>query len=232
VDAPNRPESAVTAVLLLALGCGLVAGAPLVVGARRGIVVRRGAALTQRSRPGRRRLLRPGAAVVLAQLPVLRVLASIGRTRRARERGAAMRRELPVALDLLAVAVRSGATPYLAVELVAPWAPPTIAPVLRDITRRCSLGATFVESLERAGRADDGLAPLVAALSTSERFGAPVGDRLSERAADARAAWRRLAEAHARRVPVRLLFPLVFLVLPAFAALTVVPELLAGFGAV
>ena len=38
------------------------------------------------------------------------------------------------------------------------------------------------------------------------------------------------AEAHARRIPVRLLFPLVFLVLPAFVLLTVVPGLAAGLG--
>jgi hypothetical protein len=42
---------------------------------------------------------------------------------------------------------------------------------------------------------------------------------------------RRRAEARARTVPVRLLFPLVFLVLPAFALLTVVPAVLGGLGA-
>jgi len=35
----------------------------------------------------------------------------------------------------------------------------------------------------------------------------------------------------ARTVPVRLLFPLVFLVLPAFGLLTVVPALLTSFRA-
>ncbi len=39
---------------------------------------------------------------------------------------------------------------------------------------------------------------------------------------------RRRAEARARTVPVRLLFPLVFCVLPAFVLLTVVPVLLDG----
>ena len=52
----------------------------------------------------------------------------------------------------------------------------------------------------------------------------PTGRRGSRRAATRR------AEAHARRIPVRLLFPLVFLVLPAFVLLTVVPGLAAGLG--
>jgi tight adherence protein C len=46
-------------------------------------------------------------------------------------------------------------------------------------------------------------------------------------AAEVRAERRRRAEAAARRVPVKLLFPLVLCVLPAFGLLTVVP-LLAG----
>jgi len=65
-------------------------------------------------------------------------------------------------------------------------------------------------------------------LALSERSGAPTAELLERLADEARADLRRRAEAHARRVPVRLLFPLVFLVLPAFGLLTVVPALLAG----
>jgi hypothetical protein len=57
----------------------------------------------------------------------------------------------------------------------------------------------------------------------------PVGPALARLAAEQRAELRRHAEANARRVPVRFLFPLVFVVLPAFGLLTVIPTLLAGF---
>ena len=56
---------------------------------------------------------------------------------------------------------------------------------------------------------------------------APVAPALERVAFDARADRRRGAEEAARRVPVKLLFPLVACILPAFAALTVLP-LLAG----
>ena len=72
------------------------------------------------------------------------------------------------------------------------------------------------------------LRPLVDALLASDRLGAPVGPALARLAAEERAALRRRSEAHARRVPVRLLFPLTFLVLPAFVLITVVPGLAAG----
>ena len=64
----------------------------------------------------------------------------------------------------------------------------------------------------------------------ADRTGAPVAPALERLAAEERTQLRRRAEARARKVPVRLLFPLVFLVLPAFGLLTVVPALLAGFG--
>jgi tight adherence protein C len=70
---------------------------------------------------------------------------------------------------------------------------------------------------------------LADALLASDRLGAPVGPALARLATEERAALRRRAEAHARRVPVRMLFPLVFLVLPAFGLLTLAPALLSGF---
>ena len=74
------------------------------------------------------------------------------------------------------------------------------------------------------------LQPLTDALLASDRLGAPVGDALARLAVEERAGLRRRAEAEARTVPVRLLFPLVFLVLPAFGLLTVVPTLVSSFG--
>ena len=69
--------------------------------------------------------------------------------------------------------------------------------------------------------------PLVAALVSCERDGAALSAPLERAAHVARDVRRRDAEVAARRVPVRLVLPLVACVLPAFALLTVVP-LLAG----
>jgi tight adherence protein C len=74
------------------------------------------------------------------------------------------------------------------------------------------------------------LRALADALLATDRLGVPVGPVLARLAHEERTALRRAAEAHARRIPVRLLFPLVFLVLPAFVLLTVVPGLAAGLG--
>ena len=93
----------------------------------------------------------------------------------------------------------------------------------------CALGASFDAALDDAARSAPRLRPLVEALLASDRLGAPVGPALgTARSRGAPPRFDDRAETHARRVPVRLLFPLVFLVLPAFVLLTVVPGLAAG----
>ncbi|MDP8938520.1 MAG: type II secretion system F family protein, partial [Actinomycetota bacterium] len=72
-------------------------------------------------------------------------------------------------------------------------------------------------------RAGEAVRPLVAALIASERYGAPLVAGLERLAGEVRADRRRRAEEAARKVPVKLLFPLVACTLPAFALLTVAP---------
>jgi tight adherence protein C len=57
----------------------------------------------------------------------------------------------------------------------------------------------------------------------SERYGAPLGPGLERLAYEVRADRRRRAEEAARKIPVKLLFPLVSCTLPAFGLLTVAP---------
>ncbi len=129
---------------------------------------------------------------------------------------------------MLGVAVDAGCTPFLAVQTAATWGPPLIAARFRIVLRECALGTSFERALDNVAGATPALRPMTDALLASDRLGAPVGPALARLAAEERTALRRAAEAHARKVPVRLLFPLVFLVLPAFVLLTVVPGLASG----
>ena len=94
--------------------------------------------------------------------------------------------------------------------------------------RSCRLGVPFDVALTALGTSTPTLRSLTDALAVTERSGAPIGPALARLADDSRASTRRRAEARARTVPVRLLFPLVFLVLPAFALLTVAHALISG----
>jgi Flp pilus assembly protein TadB len=160
------------------------------------------------------------AAVAVATAPA--------RARRSRGARARMHRELPVAVDLVGVAAGSGCTPYQAVEVAERWSPDVLRAPLRSVLRACALGASFEDALRDGERSVPVLAPLLEVLRSSARLGTPMAPALERLAADVRADVRREAEARARTVPVRLLFPLVFLVLPAFVLLTVLPAVAGG----
>ena len=219
-------------VWVVAVGWGLVLAAPLVRRARRRRVATRAAALTREAPTTgvRRRSLLRATVGRLPLGPVGRVLGALLLRRRARRREESLTVELPVALDVLGVAVGAGCTPFLAVEVAAHWAPPTIGGHLAAVLRACGLGMSFADALDDMATTTPRLRPLADALLASDRLGAPVGPALQRLAAEERAGLRRRAEAEARTVPVRLLFPLVFLVLPAFGLLTVVPTLVSSLG--
>jgi type II secretion system (T2SS) protein F len=159
---------------------------------------------------------------------VVRVAGAAARLRRARRRDDDIARELAAVVDLVGVGVAAGCTPYLAVEIGARWAPPLLRRALDDVVRACALGQSFDDALRELGVRMPSARALTDTLRTSARLGAPVAPALGHLAADVRADLRRRAEARARTVPVRLCFPLVGCILPAFALLTVVPVVLDG----
>jgi pilus assembly protein TadC len=218
---------------VLGASWGVLVALPVVARARRLVIAGRmpGPSSTRGS-PLRVRSIavfgRASARLAAIGGPVVRVLADLRARRAKRSAERQVARELPIVLDLLGVAVDAGCTPYLAVETAAHWSPPVIAHEFGSVLRACALGVGFHTALgQLAGRAPQ-LRPLADALLATERLGAPVGPMLARLAAEERTALRLRAEAHARRVPIRLLFPLVFLVLPAFVLLTVVPGLASG----
>jgi hypothetical protein len=217
---------------LIGIAWGTLAALPLLRAARRADVVLRAprrvpsrpAAFVRFSSRARHALER----VTAATGPLGRVARGVLATRQSHAARRALERELPITLDLLAVAVGAGCTPYLAVDVASRWAPPAAAASFSSVIVACSIGECFAIALDDAASATPPLRPLADALLSAERLGAPIEPALGRLAAEERASLRRRAEAHARRIPVRLLFPLVFLVLPAFVLLTVVPGLAAG----
>ena len=144
--------------------------------------------------------------------------------RRERRRLAALAADLPDVVDLLVLAVGAGLTVHLAVRSVARRAPGPLGAELARACEETSLGRRLGDALDDLpARAGEACRPLVAALLASERYGAPLGAGLERLAHEVRADRRRRAEEAARKIPVKLLFPLVSCTLPAFALLTVAP---------
>lgn len=192
-------------------------------------------------------MIEPVVAVALAALAagLASVAASAALPRRARVRGprvsrlrwdrrsAAGRRrdldrEVPQLLDLLASASAAG------LSAVAGLREAVVAlrgPLAEELSR--SLGSVdlggrwrteLAELSERLALPD--LRRVVAILARTETLGTSLSEATRELAADVRNARRAAVAERARTAPVKMLFPLVFLILPAFLLLTVVPVLL------
>jgi tight adherence protein C len=206
---------------LLAIGWGVLVALPIVIAASRASARGRFRQLgPTRTRPPRRVVRRAVPA------PVRRVVDRFVARRRARREAAVLGRELPLVLDLLQVAVSAGCTPYRALELTQRWGPPVCGAAFGSALDATRVGSSLPDALDALALGAPPLTPVTDVLLASDRLGAPAGPALTRLAHDVRADLRRRAEARARTLPVKLLFPLVFLVLPAFGLLTVVPALL------
>jgi tight adherence protein C len=148
--------------------------------------------------------------------------------RLARRRTEEAQAAVPDLLDLVAVSVGAGLTARLALDRAVAAMPGPLAEHLAPARREVALGSPWRRALhgaaDRSGLRD--LRRLASALERSERLGSPVADRLRDLAREVRAERRALEEERARRAPVAMLFPLVFLILPAFVLAAVAPAVL------
>ncbi len=220
-------------IRVLAVAWGAIALTPFIVLIRRLAASDRVSSLGGRraraSRPTRRvHLFRARVAGFPPLRSIGRVVVAPSRARRRRQLDDEMARQVAVAVDLVGVGVAAGHTPYLAVRLGARWSPPLVARELDTAVHACTIGQSFDDALRELGRRAPGTRALAETLRTSARLGSPAAPALARLAAELRADLRRRAEARARTVPVRLCFPLVGCILPAFALLTVIPAVVAG----
>lgn len=138
---------------------------------------------------------------------------------------------LPDAVDLLAIAARAGLPAAAAVATVGERAPPPLGTAFAVVVARAERGERFADALDELARVGgDPGAALRSVLRASADDGADLLVGLERLGADARDARRRLAEENARRIPVRLLAPLVACSLPAFALLSIVPIVVSALG--
>ncbi len=168
------------------------------------------------------------AGAVGGLLMLLATVAAVVARQRARrhDRMRHIERNLPEVIDLLGLVVGAGRPTVSALADISPRVVEPFRSELAAVAKRAGAGEPFTESVRRLR---DTLGPSVSsvvhAVTAAENDGAPLQPAL-ERAADEAHRRRRVrAEEAARRVPVLMLFPLVFCILPAFCLLTVVPVL-------
>jgi tight adherence protein C len=177
-----------------------------------------------------------GVVVVLAPVLAAVTLRSpaffVARVSRRRLR--AIDRDVPLLLDVLSLASYAGLPPPAALRRAVDVMDGPLAAELSMALEDVDLGSRWRDRLERLSRDLDvaDLDRAVSVLIRSESIGSATAEPIAILADDIRASRRAIASERARKAPVQMLFPLVFLVLPAFLLLTVVPVLVATLGSI
>lgn len=161
-----------------------------------------------------------GVALVMGVLAPQAVL-----SRRGRLRLEQIDREMPELVDLLVVGVESGMGLIGAMRLAAQRVQGPLGEELRLTLQQQSLGASTIEALENLMERSDthGVRAFVRAITQGERLGVSIGHIMRALAEDMRKHRKALAEERANKTPVKILFPLVFLILPAMFILMLMP---------
>jgi len=168
-----------------------------------------------------------GPASGLLALSGVVVSVAVRRRSRRRRRVQQVERHLPEVIDLLGLMVGAGRPTVTALADVGPRVSEPFRSELLAVVRRTAAGEPFVDSVRRLrDTLGVSVSPVVHAVTAAEIDGTPLRPALQRAADEAHRRRRVRAQEAARRVPVLMLFPLVFCVLPAFCLLTVVPLLL------
>jgi tight adherence protein C len=138
---------------------------------------------------------------------------------------------LPDALDLMVVCVEAGcgldqAIQKTSIELEISH--PELANELKLITTEVRAGKPRLEAFRNfAARTKvDDVKSLVAMLVQTDRFGTSVAQALRTHAETSRTKRRQRAEERAAKIGVKLVFPLVFFLFPAFYVVTLGPAVI------
>jgi tight adherence protein C len=126
-------------------------------------------------------------------------------------------REMPELVDLLVTTVEAGVGFASAVQMVARRITGPLGQELRLALQEQSMGMTIEEALRNMlSRVDSvSMRAFVQAIQQGQVLGVSIGKILRDLALDMRKHRRQLAEERAQKAPTKLLFPLVFLILPA-----------------
>jgi tight adherence protein C len=144
------------------------------------------------------------------------------------KRQEAIRRALPDALDLLTVCVEAGLGFDAALDEVARNSSGPLAGELSRVLREMQLGKSRADALRAVAERTSvpELAAFVTAVVQAGQLGVPVGAVLREQAAEMRVRRRQLAEERAQKVPVKILFPVIFFLMPALFVVVIGPGVL------
>jgi tight adherence protein C len=149
--------------------------------------------------------------------------------RQARLRLDAIDRRIPDLIDLLVVTIEGGLGFSASLRLVSGQLRGPLSDELRLTLQEQTMGLGLDEALSNFVRRCDTrvVRSFVRSMTQGERLGISMGQIMRNMAVDARQRRRKAAQERAQKAPVKMLFPLVFLIFPSILIVLLVPAVIA-----
>jgi tight adherence protein C len=136
-----------------------------------------------------------------------------------------LRAELPDAIDLLTISVEAGLAFDAALAQVARNTEGPLGQEFFRVLQEMQIGTGRIDALRALSERTDleELRVFVGAMVQAEGFGIPVANVLRVQSREMRVKRRQRAEEKAQKVPVKILFPLIFCIMPALFVVVLGP---------
>ena len=147
---------------------------------------------------------------------------------RAKKRRDQVERALPDLIDLLVVTLEAGLSFPQSLRLASGKIREPLASEVRLTLQEQNMGLTLVEALENLlVRVDTpGVRMFSRSIAQGETMGVSTGQIMRNLAIELRKRQRAYAEERAQKAPVKILFPILFLIMPALFVVILVPVMI------
>ena len=150
---------------------------------------------------------------------------------RARKRREQVERTLPDLIDLLVVTLEAGLSFPQSLRLAATKIKDPLASEVRLTLQEQNMGLTLVEALENLLQRIDtsGVRMFVRSIAQGETMGVSTGQIMRNLALEMRKRQRAYAEERAQKAPIKILFPILFLIMPSLFIVILMPVMIRIF---
>jgi tight adherence protein C len=144
---------------------------------------------------------------------------------RRRERFERIDRQLPDMIDLLVVTIEGGLGILASMRVASETLGDPLGQELRLTLQEQRMGLSVQQAIDSLGRRADtpNMRLFVRSLNQGERLGVSIGTTMRNLALEMRKRRRAAAEERAQKMPVKMLFPLIFFIFPAMFIVLLVP---------
>jgi tight adherence protein C len=148
--------------------------------------------------------------------------------RKMRERFDRIDRQMPDLIDLLVVTVEAGLGILASMRVASERLQDPLGQELRLTLQEQRMGLSVFEAITSLGQRADtpNMRMFVRSLTQGEKLGVSIAATMRNLATEMRKRRRAMAEEKAQKMPIKLLFPLVFLIFPAIMIVLLVPAMI------